>query len=171
MAGLRDLLAAIPPILTSQVAITNPNKSLTTCRIYGSNDPQYGTIGWTPPATQDPFAVLKIQGFTTANTEANRLWVTYQIPIFIAVQHADTPFVLENYNDQALAWGESMMQVVSANRRLLPLGASVSPVAGDTQWLFLRGGVKEAHQVFNIPYYGIECDTTLRIVYAVNYQA
>lgn len=171
MAGVRDLLAAIPPILLAQTAITNPTKTLSDCRIYGSNDPLYGTIGWTPPENQSPFSVIKIQGFTTANTETNRIWVTYQIPIFIAVQHSDTPFVLENYNDQALAWMESMLQVVSANRRLLPLGASVSPVAGDTQWLFLRGGIKESHQIFNIPYYGVECDTTLRIVYSVDYQA
>lgn len=170
MAGVRDLIAAIPPILVAQLSITNPTKALSTCRINGSNDPTYGTIGWTPPLDGSAFAVIKTQGISTANTETNRMWVTYQVPIFLAVAHADTTAVIENYNDEALGWLESFIQVVASNRRLLPIGTSVSPVAGDTQWALIRGGIREKHQIFDVPYYGVELDTTIRIVYAVNYQ-
>lgn len=171
MAGIRDLIAAIPPILETQLAITSPTKALSTCRIFGSNDATHGTIGWTPPQDQSTFAVLKVQGFSTSTIETNRMWVTYQVPIFLAVAHSDTPFAIENYNDEALAWQEAAVQVIAANRRLLPIGASVSPVDGDTQFQLIRGGIREKHQIFDIPYYGVELDTTVRIVYAVNYQA
>lgn len=171
MAGIRDLIAAIPPILEAQLAITSPTKALTTCRIWGSSDATHGSIGWTPPEDNSAFAVLKVQGFTTANTETNRMWVTYQVPIFLAVAHSDTPALIENFNDEALAWQENMVQVVAANRRLLPIGTSVSPVDGDTQWMLIRGGIREKHQIFDIPFYGVELDTTVRVVYSVNYQA
>jgi len=170
MAGIQQLVEQIPPILTANLAISSPARSLSTCRIYGSNSLIYGTIGWIPPQDQTPFAVVKVQGFSTSVPEPNRIWLKFSVPIFVGVTHADTPFALENFNDQAMQWMDSFVQVIAANRRLYPASLTVSPNVGDVRWELLRGGIREKHPIFDIPYYVTEFDTQITIVYSVNYQ-
>lgn len=168
--AVRELIKLIPPKLVAQASITSPNKSLSTVRIYGSNDATYGMIGWTPPTDGSAFAVLLPTAVENSTPETNRVWAKYTLNIFLAVANSDTPYVLENYNDEAMAWADTMMAVVAQNRRLLPESTTVDPTIGDVQWIYESAAIREQHPIYNIPFYGINFKTCLSVVYAVNYE-
>lgn len=172
MAGYRDLLASIPQILLNDLKITSPATTLSDCRILGNNDPTYGTVGWIPGPIQagSAFAIIKTSGGDASYPETNRTWMKYTQQIFVAIAHHDTPFVVENYNDQATQWIDQMVQVVAENSRVLPVGSSVSPVSGDVWWELNRANIMERHLFLNVWYYGVQFTTTMRVVYGVNYQ-
>ncbi|MGZ6281718.1 MAG: hypothetical protein ACXWQ5_00225 [Ktedonobacterales bacterium] len=167
---IRELVALIPPTLVGQIIPTTPAKTLSTCRIFGSNDATYGAVGWVPPTDGSTFATLKTREVTNTWPETNRVWSEYTIEIFIGIVHGDTPNVAENYNDEALAWADLMVQVVASNRRLLPGSGTIAPTMGDVCWDYKSGVIRERHPVYNIPYYGLDCTTCLRVVQGVNYQ-
>lgn len=172
MAGYRDIILNVPPILLANLKITSPAKTLSDCRILGNTDPVYGTVGWVPSqnANLNPFAIVKTHFGDATYPETNRLWMKYRQEVFIGIAHYDTPFVIENFNDEAAQWIEQMVQVVASNSRVLPVGSSVSPVAGDVWWEFSRADIVERHLVFGSWYYGVKVSTTMRVVYGVNYQ-
>lgn len=169
--AVQELFTVIAPKAVAQLKITSPvAKSLSTCRIYGSNDPTYGTVGWTPPLDGSAFAVLKVKEGKNREVETNRLWMTYGVDMFLGIAHADTANVNENYNNEALGWMDSMMQFIAGNRRLAPESLAIDPMMGDVQWCYDTASVREQHPVYGIPYYGVLFVSSLRIVYAVNYQ-
>lgn len=172
MAGYRDLVLAIPPILLADLKISTPTTTLSDCRILGNDDPTYGTIGWTPPVIQSgsAFSIVRTLNGGASYPEPNRVWMLYQQEIFVAIAHADTPFVNENFNDQATQWIDQMVQVIPNNSRVLPVGQSVSPVSGDVWWELKRADINERHLIFNSWYYGVKFLATLRVVYSVNYE-
>lgn len=170
MAGVRDMVALIPPILVSNLAITSPSRTLSTCRIAGSTDATYGTVGWAPPIDGSPFAVLFTQSVKAKEVETWRLWTDYEVQIFIGISQADEPGALFNYNDQALQWMDNFIQVIAQHRHLLPGSTTISSILGDVQWSYLGGTVRVRHEIYNRNYYGLDLRTNLHIVQTVNWQ-
>jgi hypothetical protein len=137
----------------------------------GSNDPNYGTVGWEPRIDGVPFACIYTLGVTDKDTiETNRIWSTYKFDIFIALDHADTASVQEDYHLITVGYIEQARQVIAANRRLLPTSLFLYPVSGDVQWIMTGAEIMERHTVLGVPYYGAIIHTTLRLINAVNYQ-
>lgn len=172
MAGYIDLINGIPPILLSQWSITTPlTQTLGDARIMGSNDPQYGAINYIPRLDGTPFAILETtQVKDNDTTESNRIWSTYELQIFLAVEHADTATAYQDFDLICLAWIESLRQTVAANRRLLPLTQTLYPTAGDAQWTMQSGKIIDRRIIFGVPYFGALCATSVRLINAVNYQ-
>lgn len=170
--GYQDLVMTIPPILVNQCTITDPIvSSLATARMYGSSDPSYGAINFVPVLTGQPFAYLYTANVIDNDAvETNRIWSTYTLMIFIAIEHADTASALNDYHLIAMGYIEQMRQVVAANRRLTPQSNTLYPTAGDVRWVMKMGKVVDRQVVLGVPYYGVEITTTLMIVNAVNYQ-
>ena len=170
--GYQDLIMAVPPILINQLQITDPIVSnLGDARMYGSNDPTYGAIGYIPRLDGIPFAMLNTDSVIDDDTvETNRIWATYTLSIFIAIQHADTPSVANDYHLVAMGYLEQMRQLVPANRRLLPYSNYLFPTAGDVRWSMRNGRVSDRHNILGIPFYGVDIKTQLLIVEAVRYQ-
>lgn len=167
---IRELVELIPPLLTGLSITSTPVKTITTCRLYGSNDATYGTVGWVPPTTGNTFCVIKAKDVNNTFPETNRVWSELRLDVFIGIVHGDTPDVQENYNAEALLWIDAMNQFTASNRRLLPGSLSLSSTLGDVQWIFKSGIIRERHPIFEIPYYGLLCDTSLRVVEGVTYQ-
>lgn len=172
MAGYINLINGIPPILLSQWAITSPvSQTLADARIMGSNDPLYGAIGYIPRLDGAPFATLEtVQVKDSDTVESNRIWSTYALHIFLAVEHADTPTAYQDFDLICLAWIESLRQVVAANRRLNNLAQALYPTAGDVQWTMQSGKIVDRHVILGVPYFGALCATSVRLINAVNYQ-
>ncbi len=170
MAGLRDVWTAIPPILTAQLAITNPTTALATARLAGSTDATIGTVGWLPPTDNSPFAVLTAEGSSEKTPEPNRVWATHDVRVFIGVAHVDTTSSSEDYNDVAVAWADAMRQVVAANRRIEPASLSGYPTSGDVRWDMVGWKLVPHRLILGVPYYGIDVLTHLLMVISVDYQ-
>jgi hypothetical protein len=174
MAGLREIMTLIPPVLVSQLSITTPPQSLATARILNSIDPTYGTVGWVPPQDGNPFAVLELLSSKEKEYEANRIRAIGLVSIFFAIEHADTPTVAVDYHDRQLAWMDSVRQVVAANRRLASGSLTLYPQAGDVRWQLIE--VKMIPQMaapkplLGSIWRGIECLTNLEASIVVNYQ-
>jgi len=172
-SGYADLLKLIPPTLISQWSITDPvTQSLGDCRILGSNDATYGTVGWVPRQDGVPFALLETTTIKDDDgIEANRVWSTYGLNICLAIDHADSAAVNENYNLITVAWVDALRQVVASNRRLTAAGSTVLyPTAGDVQWRMLLSKLVKRNIMQGIPYYSVEISTQIRIINAVNYE-
>jgi hypothetical protein len=170
--GYQDLVMTIPPILIAQCGITDPiTSTLADARVYGSSDPTYGAIGWPPRLDGKPFAFLNTTAVRDDDMiETNRIWSTYTLMIFLAIEHADTASSLADYHLITLGFLEQLRQVVAANRRLMPQSNTLYPTAGDVRWVMKSGKILERHMLNGVPYYGIEALTTILIVNAVSYQ-
>jgi hypothetical protein len=174
MAGLREIVTLIPPVMVSQLSITNPTQSLASARILNSLDPSYGTIGWAPPMDGNPFAVLELLSSKEKEHETNRVRAIGVVSIFLAIEHADTPTVYADFHDRQLAWMDSLRQLVAANRRLAPSSLTLYPQAGDVRWQLTE--VKMIPQtaapkpLLGSRWRGIECLTNLEASIVVNYQ-
>lgn len=175
--GLRDLLPQMAATLksglttTSQAGGQGSTLTLADVRILGSTDPTYGAVGWVPELTGQPFLVIETNGVSdNETTQNNRVWATYHVNLFIAVEHSDTPAVIENYNDLALGWLESARLFVAANRLLQPASTSLYPIAGDVQWVMRGAKMDPKFPIYGIDYYGPLIHTTVRLVTTVNYQ-
>lgn len=170
MAGARDMLLLIPPILTGQLAISSPARALSTARIWGNDDPTIGTVGWTPPIDGAPFAVISVQSVKATEKETFRLWLDYQIQIFVGVAQSDEAGALFNYNDQAMQWMDAFVQVIANNRRLYPGSTVVSATVGDVEWCYESATLRIRHEIYNRNYFGVEFKTNLHVVESVNWQ-
>jgi hypothetical protein len=170
--GYQDLIMTIPPILISQCHITDPViSSLGDARVYGSDDPNYGAIGYVPRLDGIPFAFINtVSVMDNDSVETNRIWSTYTMTIFIAIEHADTASNLGDYHLIAMGYIDQMRQVVAANRRLTPQSNTLYPTAGDVRWVMRSGRVIDRHVILGVPYYGVEITATLLLINAVNYQ-
>lgn len=172
MTGVRDVMPLIPPVLISQWSITTPvNQTIADCRIMDSNDATYGTIGWLPPRDGSPWAVLEVAQTKETTPEPNRVRVEAAVTIFLAIEHADAPAVIEDYHDRALAYWDSLRQVVAANRRLSPGALTLYPTAGDVRWELVSGKTIPDKALYGGGWRGVEYTTLLSVTVAVNYQA
>ena len=169
MAGIRELLPFVAQTLETNMAISNPSRTLNSVRILGSTDPNYGTVGWVPPNDGTPFGLIELASSKASTPETNRIWMTYEVFFFIGIEKTDTPNVVFNFNDQATGWMDSAIQVIASNRRLLPQSNMISPEMGDVQWEIVKAKVTD-RKYWNVSYYGVDITTTIRIVYSVNYQ-
>jgi len=171
MAGLREILPLIPPILLSQLAITSPTTSLAECRIMGSTDPLYGTVGWTPRLDGKPFCVLSWQQDT--DDDSQETWyihATWDLELFIAIAHAVDPAVLEDYNDRALAWSDASRLIIAQNRRLSPSADNLFPTAGDVRWNRIGAKAVAQRALLGTPFSGVSIMTKLELSIQVQYQ-
>lgn len=176
MPGLRDVMTLIPPVLLSQWTITSPTQSLHDVRVLGSTDPTYGTVGalgqpnWLPPEDGSPWAVLGLQGTHETTPEPGRVRAVADIVVWLAIEDAETPAVLEDYHDRWIAWQDSFRQIVAANRRLAPGSVTLYPTAGDVRWEYVGGKQQPALKLFGGEWYGAELHTQLSLSMSVNYQ-
>lgn len=169
MAGIRDLLPYIPPILIANLAITNPATTLSEARILGSTDPTYGTFnnGWAPRLDGRPFVIIDADEGKYAYPESNREWVTYRVTLFLAIDHADTA-TTQNYDDLALAWADALSDLIPAHWRL-DNAALLVPFAADIRWVVDVWRKRINRTIIDVPYYGIEMDTSLTLVRPLTY--
>ena len=170
MPGLREVVSLIPPVLIAQLSITSPTQALGTARIIGSNDATYGTVGWTPPLNGTPFAVLELMRTKEVEQEVGRIRAKGIVNTFIAIEHTDTPTVMEDYHDRQMAWMDSMRQVVAANRRLYPGTITQYPTAGDVRWQMTDINMISSKPFLGSIWRGIECLTNLEASIVVNFQ-
>lgn len=169
--GLREVLPLIPPVLLAQLSITNPTTALAECRILGSNDATYGTVGWVPRLDGKPFAVLSWSA--DSDDETQETWyvhATWQVEIFLAIAHASDPSLVANFNDLALAWSDASRYVIASNRRLSPSADALYPQAGDLRWR--RTGAKNvpSRALLGTPFAGVSIMTELELTVRVQYQ-
>lgn len=167
--GMREMLPNLATLVngltvTSQANGAGTTVALSTTRILGSNDPTFGTVGWAPPLDGRPFCVVKAEGVSNMEPEPNRTWGVYNVGFCIAIEHADTPAVKENYNDLALAWMDAMQYLVAAHRSGSPYAYTLWPTGGDFQWLYKGASIQPRYRLFGIDYYAVEVHTTCRIV-------
>lgn len=169
--ALRELVAAIPPVLVAQWAISTPTTALAECRIIGSTDTSYGTVGWLPRMDGAPFCLLEpMSTHENEAVETNRVWTTMQVVLYLLVDHADTAALQQDYNDRSLAWIDSARQVIASNRRLLSASQALYPTAGDVRWTMLSSKIIERHVMFGLPWFAVEIVTELLVIVSVNYQ-
>ncbi len=172
MAGVRDVLLLIPPVLLSQWSITSPIvQSLHDCRVADSNDATYGTIGWVPPRDGSPWAALELAMTKETTPEPNRVRVVGAVTIFLALALADTELVVADLHDRALAYWDSLRQVVAANRRLMPGTTTLYPTAGDVRWELVSGKQIADKAQYGGAWRGVEFTTQLSVTVTVSYQA
>lgn len=178
MAGIRDLLPLLPPVLlTASITNTsNSNPQLSTVRILGSDDPTYGTASdWTPPldAGSLPFGIIQWLGTTDdMEKEANRVHVTAHLELFIAIAHTDTPDAVVNYIDLELAWDDEMRKLIASKSKLSAESQGVldPSQAGDIWWIKESATPVNSHSILGTTYAGIQIPMSLWVVIPVNYQ-
>lgn len=170
--GLSSILPLIPPVLTSQLAITVPVAlSLPQCRILGDTDPTIGTAGgWVPPVDGSPWAVVMPFESKDRMIEPRRKWVTTPLDIFLGIDHADTPGAVENYASIARAWIDAATQIVPANYRLNPGALTLDPSIANIRWDWLGGDYKHNHAFWGTMWQGALLHTELQFSILVNYQ-
>ncbi len=169
--ALREIIEALPPLLVSQLSITSPTTALAECRIIGSIDSTYGTVGWLPRMDGQPFCLIEPMATHEAdNMEVGRIWTSMQLLLYLLIDHADTAALQQDYNDRALAWIDSARQMIAANRRVLPASQSLYPTAGDVRWTLAATKILERHVMFGIPWFCVELTTEVLVVVSVNYQ-
>src|SRR5689334_4286342 len=175
--GISDLLPTMPPAIinhtTGWFINTTPSPTyLADVRILGGTDPTYGTQGWVPGQNGLPFAILCVEGSKEDETkEPNRIWVTYDVRLFVAIVHADTAAASPaDYHQQAMLWLDSARQFVAGNRRVGAAGQQQFGYAGDSRWRMLGGNKVKRYDVLGVPYFGVEIRTDMRLVVLVNYQ-
>lgn len=169
--GLRAVLPLIPPVLLTQLWIDTPTTVLADCRILGSTDPTYGTVGWTPRLDGKPFAILTWQ--QTGDDQTQETWhvhAMWAVELFIAIAHATDPIALQNFNDLALAWDDASRLVIASNRRLSPSADNLFPTQGDLRWWRTGGQPVPARVIYGTAYMGVSIATQLEAAITVDYQ-
>lgn len=184
MSGLRDVLPLIPPLVLGAVAgkpalvIISPNTSLADCRINGSDDASYGTVGWTPNQSGNPFMVLYADlgkdnpsdRSSPGRVPTNQIWVESDVDCFIAIDHADQAAnVPANYDDLKVAWVDATRLYIPANRRLQPNAAGLSNIA-DVRWEMLDWKTMPRKLVLGTPFFGALVMTKLSFSLGVTYE-
>lgn len=171
MGGLREVLPLIPPVLLAQWSIANPTTALAECRIMGSNDATYGTVGWTPRLDGQPFCVISWADDT--DDESQETWfvhATWKVELFLAVAHASDPSLVENFNDLALAWSDASRLVIASNRRLSPSADNLVQNVGDLRWRRTGATNVPSRALLGTPFAGVSIMTELQLTVAVQYQ-
>ena len=170
MAGLREIITLIPPVLVAQLSIATPTQALGTARIVASNDATYGTVGWLPPTDGTPFAVLELLSTREIEQEVGRVRVKGIVNIFIAIEHADMAATDVDYHDRQMAWADSIRQVVASNRRLAPGSVTLYPTHGDVRWQLTDTKMVPSKPFLGSIWRGVDCLTNLEASVIVNFQ-
>ncbi len=178
MAGQRELVTLIPPVLLTMSIPTVVGQPATTAlaeaRILGSTDATYGTVGWTPNARlRDgaPFAIITQSGKTKEfQVETGRVRTAAPVSIFFAVAESDVPNVGFNFEDATVAWRDALRVTIPPNRRLASGSLSISANLMDVRWEMGAGDIKERYEVLGIAFYGVEIETLLSWTTLVQFQ-
>lgn len=176
MAGERELVAFIPPILLAEAAISQysggggATVTLSDARIEGSADPTYGTIGWAPPTDGGPFCLLTSGATKESQYETGRVRSVTALRLFIAIDVALVPAPGLSLNDQAVAWRDALRLLIPRHRRLSPQADNAWPTAGDVRWEMTGSAIKEREDILGIAYYGVEIQTALSWTTLVAFQ-
>jgi len=170
MAGIREIFLLIPPVLAGQWAITSPTTSIGAVKIHDSTDATYGDIGWLAPTDGTPWALVELLDSKETTPEPNRVRAAAHVSIFLALDNADTPAIIANFHDLALAWTDTLRQTVAANRQLAPASSAYYPIAGDVRWELLGLKQQESKPLLGHAWRGVEYDTLLTVTVSVAYQ-
>lgn len=169
--AIRELRNTIASTLLTNMTITSPTTSLSTVRIPKSTDATYGAIGWTPFASAPPWALLYVtQVQDDQATEPLRAHTNHVVQFFIAIEHADTPGTVADYDDLCNAWMDSARSAVYSNFALRPASQSLYPTSGDVRWYYQHAKREERWPVMGSHWNGVLVTTALKVVVAVNYQ-
>lgn len=174
MAGERELIAFLPPILlTASIPTVIGGWVLTPlsdARIVGSADPSYGTIGWVPTQTTPPFALIASSKARESQYETGRVRTQADVHLFLAVGEASVPPLGFSLNDAAVAWRDAIRQLVPQHRRLSPQADNAWPTAGDVRWEMGGSEIKERYDILGVAYYGVDITTVLSWTTLVQFQ-
>lgn len=174
MAGERELLAFLPPILlTASIPAVSGGASttaLTEARVAGSNDPTFGTIGWTPPLDGSPFALISSGKARESQYETSRVRTQADVHLFIAVAEANVPPTTLSPNNLAVAWRDAIRQLIPQHRRLSPEADNAWPTAGDVRWEMGGSEIKDRYDILGVAFYGVDITTVLSWTTIVQFQ-
>ncbi len=171
--GILDVLYVFPKLMIGSFSMSKPQAlTLAQMRILGDTDATYGTAGgWVPPTDGSPWAVVAGVKTTESDPIPNQKLVSSELEIFVAVDHSDTPALLQNYNATALGWIDAARQFFPQNRRLYPYSLTIDPNLWDVLCDFLGGDVMPAYSLFDTEWYGALLHVHLDFKTRVSYQS
>lgn len=169
--AIRELRNQMASALLTSCSITSPTTSLSTVRILNSTDATYGAIGWTPFTNAPPWAILSFTDVADdRQREPLRARTQTVAQFFIAIEHADTPGTVADYDDLCNAWSDASRQAVYANFALRPASQALYPTAGDVRWEFHHAKREDHWPIMGSKWNGVLVTTALKVVVAVSYQ-